>query len=238
VKDRSVSAPSYEELAARVVALQARIAEQDARIAELERQLAASSRNSSRPPSTDGLDRPAPKSLRGRSGRKPGGQPGREGRTLRQVGTPDEVVVHEPGACARCGSRLAAEDSPTRIVRRQVFDIPKITVRVVEHRLIARRCACGTLTVAAGPAGEAAPVSYGPHAAAIAVYLCLGQHLPVARTAALLAEVFGTPMLVGTVAAWTSRAAAGLEPFTAAARAALSRAELVHADETGLRVAG
>src|SRR4051794_15905884 len=94
------------------------------------------------------------------------------------------------------------------------------------------------VTSAAGPAGVSAPVSYGPHAAAIAVYLCLGQHLPVERTAGLLAEVFGTPMATGTVAAWTHRAAAGLEPFTAAARRALAEAELVHADETGLRVAG
>jgi transposase len=240
-----VTAPSYEQLAVLVAAqertiaqLQARIAEQDARIAELERQLAASSRNSSKPPSSDGWDKPAPKSLRGRSGRKPGGQPGREGRTLRQVDTPDEVVVHEPGACAGCGSRLPAEDSPTRIVRRQVFDIPKITVRVVEHRLVARRCPCGTVTQAAGPAGVTAPVSYGPHAAAIAVYLVLGQHLPVERTAGLLAELFGTPMATGTVAAWTHRAAAGLAPFSAAARTALTEAPLVHADETGLRVAG
>jgi transposase len=111
-------------------------------------------------------------------------------------------------------------------------------VRVVEHRLVTRRCACGGLTAAAGPAGVSAPVSYGPHAAAIAVYLCLGQHLPVARTAALLAELFGTPMSVGTVAAWTSRAAAGLAPFTAAAVAGLTEAEVVHLDETGLRVAG
>src|SRR5512135_3037866 len=124
------------------------------------------------------------------------------------------------------------------MIRRQVFDIPKITVRVVEHRLVSRRCRCGTVTTAAGPAGVSAPVSYGPHAAAIAVYLVLGQHLPVARTAGLLAELFGIPMAVGTVAAWTSRAAAGLEPFTAAARTGLARAELVHADETGLRVAG
>src|SRR5512135_798742 len=79
--------------------------------------------------------------------------------------------------------------------------------------------------------------STGPHAAAIAVYLYLGQHLPVQRTASLLAEVFGTPMAAGTVAAWTARAAAGLAPFTAAARAALAEAELVHADETGLHVA-
>src|SRR3954469_25060813 len=98
---------------ARMAAQDARIVEQDARIAELERQLAASSRNSSKPPSSAGLDKPAPKSLRGRSGRKTGGQPGREGRTLRQVGTPDEVVVHEPEACAGCGSPLTADGPPT-----------------------------------------------------------------------------------------------------------------------------
>src|SRR4051812_45946898 len=222
-----------------IAQLQARIAEQDARIAELERQLAASSRNSSQPPSSDGLDKPAPKSLRGRSGRKPGGQPGREGRTLRQVVLPDEVVVHEPGVCPGCGGTLPADGRPARVIRRQVFDIPQITVRVVEHRLVCRRCVCGVLTCAAGPVGVSAPVSYGPHAAAIAVYLVLGQHLPVERTAGLPAELFGTPMSVGTVAAWTGRAAAaGLAPFTAAARTALTDAQVLHLDETGLRVAG
>ena len=137
-----------------------------------------------------------------------------------------------------CSGRLVADDPPARIIRRQVFNIPQITVRVVEHRLLSRRCSCGRVTQAAGPAGVSAPVQYGPHAAAIAVYLCLGQHLPVERTAGLLAELFGTPMAAGTVAAWTTRAAAGLAPFTAAARQALAGAELVHADETGLRVAG
>src|SRR5437764_3867335 len=220
-----------------IAQLQARIVEQDARIAELARQLAASSRNSSKPPSSDGLDKPAPKSRRGRSGRKPGGQPGHEGRTLRQVAVPDEVVVHEPGACTACGGELPAGE-PVRMCRRQVFDIPKINVRVVEHRLLSRRCSCGTVTAAAGPAGVSAPVSYGPHAAAIAVYLCLGQHLPVERTAGLLADLFGTPMSIGTVAAWTHRAAAGLAPFTAAAIAGVTDAEVVHLDETGLRVAG
>jgi hypothetical protein len=134
-----VTAPSYEQLAALVAAqerviaqLQARITEQDAEIAELKRQLAASSRNSSKPPSSDGLDKPGPKSLRGRSGRKPGGQPGREGRTLRRVAVPDEVVVHEPGACTGCGADLPTGDPPARIIRRQVFDIPTVTVRVVE----------------------------------------------------------------------------------------------------------
>src|SRR3954465_13634740 len=153
-----------------IAQLQARIAEQDAEIAELKRQLAASSRNSSKPPSSDGLDKPAPKSLRGRSGRKPGGQPGREGRTLRQIERPDEVVVHEPGACSGCGGWLTGEDRPGGVCRGQVLDIPTITVRVVEHRLISRRCSCGAVTQAPAPAGVAAPVAYGPQAAVIAVY--------------------------------------------------------------------
>jgi transposase len=131
VNDRSGIAPSYEHLAAllaaqeRVIAqLQARIAEQDirmaeqdARIAELERQLAACSRNSSKPPPTDELDKPAPRSLRGRSGRKPGSRPGREGRSLQRVAVPDEVVVDEPAACRGCDA-LTAEDRLAGMIRR------------------------------------------------------------------------------------------------------------------------
>src|SRR4051812_26455828 len=133
-----------------IAQLQAGIAEQDAEMAELKRQLAASSRNSCKPPSSDGPDKPAPKSLRGRSGRKPGGQPGREGRTLRQIERPDEVVVHEPGACSGCGGWLTGEDRPVGVIRRQVFDIPPITPRGGEHRLISPPCACG-----AGPPAPA-----------------------------------------------------------------------------------
>ncbi len=76
---------------------------------------------------------------------------------MRQVAAPDEVV-HGPGACAGCGSTLTAEDAPAGMIRRQVCDIPKITVRVVEHRLVSGRCSCGVVTSAGGPAGVAAPV--------------------------------------------------------------------------------
>jgi hypothetical protein len=78
-------------------------------------------------------------------------------------------MVHEPGACASCGGKLAADRSPAGVILRQVFDIPKIEVRVVEHRLLSRRCSCGTVTAASARAGVAAPVQHGPHAAAIAV---------------------------------------------------------------------
>src|SRR4051794_38081050 len=122
-----------------IAQLQARIAEQDTEIAELKRRLAASSRNSSKPPSSDGLDKPAPTSLRGRSGRKPGGQPGREGRTLRQIERPDEVVVHEPGACSGCGGWLAREGRAGGGVRREGVDNPPISVRGGGARLSSRR---------------------------------------------------------------------------------------------------
>src|SRR5215212_7989393 len=98
-----VSEPSYGELAD-LVAAQARIIEAQAaeirrltgRVAELEARLARNSSNSSKPPSSDGLAKPEPKSLRRRTGRRPGGQAGHQGRALRQVADPDEVVRHEP----------------------------------------------------------------------------------------------------------------------------------------------
>jgi transposase len=105
------------QLQARLAEQDIRMAEQEARIAELERQLAACLRTSSKPPSSDELDKPAPKSLRGRSGRKPGGRPGREGRTLWQVAVPDEVVVDEPATCRGCGA-LTAEDRLAGMIRR------------------------------------------------------------------------------------------------------------------------
>src|SRR3954452_15779127 len=103
-----------------IAPLQTRLGEDDKRKAEADGRAGCPDRgagaaagrllaNSSQPPSADGPDKPAPKSLRARSGRKPGGQPGREGRTLRQVAVPDEVVVHEPGACAGCGGPLPGD---------------------------------------------------------------------------------------------------------------------------------
>ena len=89
--------PSYQELAALVAVQAKRIAELEAEIAELRRQLGQNSQNSSKPPSTDSpFTKPAPKSLRRKSGRKPGGQPGHPGSTLTLVADPNERLRHEP----------------------------------------------------------------------------------------------------------------------------------------------
>ena len=98
-----------------------------------------------------------------------------------------------------CGADLPGAPE-VGLERRQVFDLPPIRVRVTEHQLIARRCACGTTTGAAAPQGVTAPVQYGPRITAIVLYLYVGQFLSKKRTAAALAELFGTPVSDGTVA--------------------------------------
>ena len=206
------------------------------RVAELEAQLAANSKNSSKPPSSDGLGKPAPKSLRGRSGRKPGGQEGHPGRTLCQVGDPDEVVRHVPVSCSGCGSGLArAVEAGT--TRRQVFDLPPIRVRVTEHHLVAKRCRCGVITRPPAPAGVAAPVQYGPTMNAIIVYLYVGQFLSKQRTAAALSDLFNVPITDATVATATTRAAGGLATFLTQVRDQIAAADVAHFDETGFRIA-
>jgi transposase len=229
--------PSYAELAALVAELGAALAQAHERIAELEAQLGKNSRNSSKPPSADGLAKPAPKSLRRRSGRRPGGQKGHPGSTLQMVAEPDEVVAHEPAACRGCGADLAGCPQ-TGLERRQRFDIPPITVTVTEHQLIERRCGCGVRTAGTAPDGVDTPVQYGPRITAVILYLYIGQFLSKARTAAALAELFGTPVSAGTVAAVTARAGRSLQGFLELVRGRIAAADAAHFDETGLRVAG
>lgn len=156
------------------------------------------------------MDKPAPKSLRGRSGRRVGGQGGHEGRTLRQVEVPDETVLHEPAACAGCGDGLA-DAAVVAVTRRQVFEIPRVAARVVEHRIVARRRGCATVTCASAPAGVDAPVQYGPRLTAVVVYLLVAQFGAQKRVAQAVADLFGVPISQGSVAALTARAARRLD---------------------------
>jgi transposase len=240
-----------EVLSALVASLRAELAESRAalgraveelarageRIAELEARLRQTPRNSSRPPSSEGLGKPSPRSLRKKSGRKPGGQDGHEGRTLAQAARPDREVRHEPACCGRCGAGLAGRPV-TGVERRQVFDLPEAAVTVTEHQLVERECGCGQRTRGAVPQGAEGPVQYGPRIAAVIVYLHAGQFLSKNRTAQALAELFGIPLSSGTVAALTARAAGQLGGFLEHARGQIAASRVAGFDETGFRVAG
>ena len=245
--------PSYEVLAALVVSLRgelaeaagalgqarAELAEAREQIAELEARLKQNPRNSSRPPSSEGLAKPAPKprSLRKKTGRKPGGQDGHKGTTLAQAARPDREIRHEPGCCGRCGAGLAGRPV-TGVERRQVFDLPPVRAEVTEHQLIERECGCGQRTRGAAPPGAEAPVQYGPRVAAVIVYLYAGQFLSKERTAVALAELFGIPCSSGTVAALTARAAGRLDGFLEQVRQGITASDVAGSDETGFRVEG
>jgi transposase len=216
----------------------AQIATLTARVAELERRLGLNSRNSSKPPSSDGLSKPPPKSLRSTSGRRPGKQPGAPGSTLRQVQDPDEIVEHRPDRCRGCATGL--DDAVgVGVGVRQVFDVPPGRLRVVEHRLRSCRCrGCGVVTTASAPDGVNAPVQYGPQIAAVVVYLIVRQHLPVARAAELCAELLAAPVSTGWITTQLARAAAALHGFEEAVKDTIRAAPVAHFDETGARIGG
>jgi transposase len=230
--------PSYEELAVENVRLRTGLAQAVARIAELEARLGMTSKNSGKPPSSDGLAKPAPKSLRKKSGRGPGRPTGQPGTTLRQVEVPDHEIRYDPAVCCGCGAGLT--DAPVvGVERRQVFDLPPVRIEVTEHQLISRACACGTLTKADAPAGVNAPVQYGSRLAGIGVYLFHGQFLSKSRTVQALSDLFGVVVAAATLVAWTTRIAAQVTGTSLVViRDRITAAAVAHFDETGLRVAG
>jgi transposase len=225
-----------ETYEARIAELEKENAALRARVADLEARLRTNSQNSSKPPSTDGPQVPT-RSLRKASKRKPGGQDGHRGQTLKQVSDPDVVIRHEPTCCRGCGSYLAGA-AEVGCSRRQVFDLPPIKVHVTEHRIISRRCRCGKTTTGQTPAQATAPAQYGPVLRAVIIYLFMGQFLSKKRTAQAISELFGIPVSDGTVAAVTSRAAADLTAFLSQVNARLKASLVVHFDETGLRCQG
>lgn len=180
------------------------------RIAALERQVGLNSSNSGKPPSSDGLKKPPrTSSLREPSGKKPGGQKGHKGETLRQVSEPTTTTNHYPDACPGCGSALT-ETMSTGYSARQVFDLPEPQPLVVtEHRAHRCRCErCGEQTRAAFPEGVTAPVQYGPRIAALVVYLLHDQFIPEDRLAELMADLFNINLAAATIARMSTTCAA------------------------------
>jgi len=225
-------------LEARIDQLTAQVAELTARVGVLEAQLAQNSRNSSRPPSSDPPWQPPPRSLRKPSGRSSGGQPGHPGRTLECVAEPHQTVIHRPTQCPRCGASLEAAEV-TAVTRRQVFELPPLSLEVTEH--LAQSCccpACAASCAATFPAEVSQPAQYGPRLRALALYLDQYQLLPLARAGQLLGDLFGQAPSEGTLVRWRSEAHDGLADLSAALRDALARQQVVHFDETGARVAG
>jgi transposase len=202
-------------------------------------QVAKNSRNSSKPPSSDGLNKPAPKSRREKSGKPSGGQEGHEGHRLEPVEKPDHIEVHPVVQCAHCQANLS-EVAASKVEKRQVFDLPPVRLEVTEHQGEVKRCPhCGEINAAVFPEGVGQPTQYGPRVRAYMVYLNVGHFLPLERTAEILSELCGQTISDGTVCAAGVQMAETIAPVNEQVRVHLIETEKpVHFDETGARVDG
>src|SRR5258708_377281 len=203
----------------------------------LQERLKKDSHNSHLPPSSDRFQR-QPKSLRKRSGKQPGGQSGHPGSTLLLSPTPDQVIVHPVECCQHCQQDLRKVES-LAVERRQVLDLPPKRVVVIEHQAQQKCCpSCHEISSAPFPDDVRAPVQYGAALGAVGIYLVQQQLLPYERACEVLEDLLGPAMSVGTLQGLVERCAEQLEPVEQQIKAALSRAEVLHQDETGLSVAG
>lgn len=207
-----------------------------AEIVALKGRLVQDSRNSSKPPAADGYRKPKPKSLRPRGQNPTGGAPGHKGHTLEKTQHPNHIIRHAPPTtCEACG--LSREQGQV-VETRQVFDRPPLPYEVTEHQVLAVRCTCGKVQRGEFPEGVSAPVQYGPRLKAAVVHLTQHHMVPVQRAADLMSDLFELPLSDATVLAAVDEAYERLEPTVAEIGQAMVSADIAHADETGLGVAG
>jgi transposase len=222
-----------------LLAFSAEIVSLRERVKALEDHIAQNSRNSSKPPSSDGFNKPAPRSLRKRGKRKPGGQFGHSGYTLKKVENPDHTVVHPVEQCQNCGRSLA--DQPASgCEKRQVFDFPPIPeIEVTEHQAETKDCPhCGQINKAKFPEHVKAHVQYGPHLKALAVYLMDYQLLPYKRTRELFRDIFSHEISESTLVNISNDCFKSLENPVEQIRQQLINSPVVHFDETGSSLNG
>ncbi len=207
-------------------------------VKELRGKLAKNSQNSSKPPSSDGYQKPQPKSLRKPSGKKSGGQQGHSGSRLEMVEQPDHIVPHRVDECQRCGCSLDAVEAIDER-RRQVIDIPPIKLEVTEHCAETKECpGCGCRNVAAFPDEVKTSVQYGVRIKALLVYLNQYQLLPYDRTCQLVEDLFSQTISQGTLYNWNKACFHNLESTEEQICQSILASEVVHFDETGLRSEG
>lgn len=195
------------------------------------------SRNSSVPPSKD-ENRPfKTKSLRESDGKKPGGQTGHEGNTLKMTETPDIIIEHKPQYCNHCGRNIT-DIEPELITCRQMVDIPPIIPQYTEHRAYRVTCSCGHQTEASFPAGINAPISYGPNIEASIAYLHTRQYIPFERMSEYFSDVCNLPISQGAICDILERFAQKATPAYRLIAGEVQNAHVVGSDETGAKVNG
>lgn len=195
------------------------------------------SRNSSMPPSKDENRPKRNQSLRTHSGKKSGGQKGREGKTLEMTAFPDVVIKLQPAYCNNCGASL--QDMPSiKKNSRQVVDIPPIKAVYTEYRSFSKICGCGCQNTAGFPQGVNAPISYGGNIEALIAYFHARQHIPFARMKEIFNNVFGVNISEGGIHYLLEKFAQKTTPIYEIIKQRVQQSPVVGTDETGVKVNG
>jgi len=229
----------YAEGEAAVVSLVTQLLERlnrlEAEVKELKGRLSKDSRNSSKPPSGDGFGKRT-RSLRRKSDQSSGGQAGHPGQTLEWRSEPDGVERHPVDACSGCGASLVTVPVEA-VLARQVLDIPPIDLVVIEHQVEVKGCPhCGQVNQGSFPPEANTVVQYGPRLKGMMVYLMEGQLLPSNRVCDVLQDLVGVTVSEGTLYKAREQCFEHLEPIEKGIQQAIQEAEVVHFDETGMRV--
>jgi len=209
-------------------------------IADLKRQLGLDSSNSGKPPSSDGLKKPPcrTQSLREKSGKKSGGQPGHKGSTLQRVETPDRIEKVEVKSCPHCQTCLA-QVPVSGVQKQQVYEIPVIKAQVVEYENEVKVCPnCHKTVVARKDGISSAPVQYGPSINAMAAYFSVQNLLPENRIVQLMQDLFNLPISEATIESMVERCATTVAPVAAVIAAHFRHSPISCLDESGIRVCG
>ena len=218
--------------------LQRTVAVQTAEIQKLRDQLAKNSHNSGKPPGSDGLKKPRVQNLRRKTERRSGGQKGHPGHTLEMVEQPDHVQVYQVSECSHCATDLRPIE-PCGLERRQVFDVPPVRIEITEHQAEVKECPqCGNRVKGDFPSDVTQPVQYGSRIKAQTAYLNNYQLIPWARTCELLGDFYGHAPAEALVQEANSAVVESIEPSLDATQEQLIASDVVHFDESGLRVAG
>jgi transposase len=229
----------FHEVTSQVTELAQQLAKQSDLLQELPARLAKSSRNSSKPPSSDGYGKVKRTESFRQSGDKPnGGQPGHDGQTLMASEYPDRVETHEVSRCAHCQASLA-DMASVGYEERQVFEIPAIRIEVTAHRAEIKVCpACGRTSKGSFPQSMSQAVQYGPAVNTWMSYFTNQHHIPVERTTEIFEDLVQHRVSAATVLKASEHLERCMAPSTAAGKEMLRDAEVLHVDESGLRVAG
>ena len=206
--------------------------------AELKECLNKDSSNSSKPPSSDGLAKPKPTSLRKKSGKKPGAQKGHVGHGFSLTAPINDTVIHRPEQCADCQHSDKCV-SCGRSAPHDVIDV-EISTKVTRHYTEKYSCPLRAGKIISGmfPKGVTGKTQYGDGIRALVIALGTTGMVSIDRTHQLLQGLLGVPISTGTVAEMISRFGSTVAPAVQEIKKALSASPAVNCDETGVRVNG